>query len=66
VALADVYDALTSDRPYKRAWRSEQAFEHIRAEAGRHFDPRIVEAFLGARDEVVRIQREWCDQPSQR
>lgn len=66
VALADVYDALTSDRPYKRAWKSEQAFEHIRAEAGRHFDPRIVEVFLAARDEIVRIQREWCDQPSQR
>jgi two-component system, response regulator RpfG len=62
VALADVYDALTSDRPYKRAWKSEQAFEHIRAEAGRHFDPRLVEVFLAAAEEVVRIQREWCDQ----
>src|SRR5690606_2148472 len=66
VALADVYDALTSERPYKRAWKSEQAFDYIRSQAGKHFDPKVVEAFLAARDEVERIQREWCDQPSQR
>ncbi|HWD38251.1 MAG TPA: HD domain-containing phosphohydrolase [Fimbriimonas sp.] len=45
VALADVYDALTSERPYKRAWRPEEAYRHIEESAGAHFDPRLVEAF---------------------
>jgi len=45
-AVADVFDALTSDRPYRAAWSVEQALEYIRQEAGKHFDPRVVEAFL--------------------
>src|SRR5512147_309991 len=47
VAVADVYDALTSQRPYKKAWKPEQAFEYVTSQAGRHFDPRTVEAFGG-------------------
>lgn len=46
-AVADVWDALLSDRPYRRAWDGEKVLEHIREQAGRHFDPRVVEAFLG-------------------
>ncbi|RIH83450.1 Cyclic di-GMP phosphodiesterase response regulator RpfG [Calidithermus terrae] len=45
-AVVDVYDALTSDRPYRPAWPREKALEHVRAQAGRHFDPAVVEAFL--------------------
>jgi HD-GYP domain-containing protein (c-di-GMP phosphodiesterase class II) len=45
-ALADVYDALTSDRPYRQAWPKARALEHLRAQAGAHFDPRVAEAFL--------------------
>jgi HD-GYP domain-containing protein (c-di-GMP phosphodiesterase class II) len=45
-APADVYDALTSDRPYRKAWTREKTIEYIRAESGRHFDPRITAAFL--------------------
>ncbi len=45
-ALADVYDALTSDRPYRKAWTAERALELIASEAGRHFDPVITEEFL--------------------
>ena len=45
VALADVYDALTSARPYKRAFSPQQSRAMIAAESGRHFDPVIVEAF---------------------
>jgi len=56
-----VYDALTSVRPYKPAWPSEQAFEYLHVQAGRHFDPRMVEAFLAARKEVLEIQHEWRD-----
>jgi two-component system response regulator RpfG len=61
VAIADVYDALTSVRPYKTAWPSDQAFDYVRSQAGLHFDPRMVEAFLGARKQVLEIQNEWRD-----
>ncbi len=64
VAVADVYDALTSVRPYKAAWPSADAFEYLRSQRGRHFDPQLVDAFLGKRDEVVRIQHEWRDPPA--
>ena len=42
VALADVFDALTSKRPYKEAWTVEAALDHIRQQAGKHFDPALV------------------------
>jgi len=45
-AVCDVYDALVSDRPYKRAWTVERARAEIRAQSGVHFDPRLVELFL--------------------
>lgn len=46
VAVADVYDALRSERPYKKPWPKEEAIDLIKREAGRHFDPVVVEAFL--------------------
>jgi putative two-component system response regulator len=46
VAIVDVFDALMSRRPYKEPWPLEEIAGHIRAEAGRHFDPRLVDAFL--------------------
>ena len=48
VAIADVFDALTSERPYKKAWSEAEALNHIRANAGSHFDPVCVDAFLNA------------------
>lgn len=45
-ALADVWDALTSDRPYRLAWKKEEALDFIREQSGKHFDPRIVDLFL--------------------
>jgi putative two-component system response regulator len=45
VAVADVFDALTHDRPYKQAWTVDAALEEIRGLSGRQFDPRVVEAF---------------------
>jgi response regulator RpfG family c-di-GMP phosphodiesterase len=49
-AVADVYDALTSWRPYKPAWSAEAAIDHMRQEAGRLFDPACVAAMLEASD----------------
>ncbi len=45
-ALCDVYDALTSDRPYKAAWSREEALSEIQAQSGRHFDPELVPHFI--------------------
>jgi PAS domain S-box-containing protein/putative nucleotidyltransferase with HDIG domain len=45
-AVVDVWDALTSDRPYRPAWTEEKALEYIRATSGAHFDPQVVEAFM--------------------
>lgn len=45
-AVVDVWDALTSDRPYRQAWSQEKALEYIRQQAGAHFDPQIVKVFL--------------------
>ncbi|WP_298406308.1 HD domain-containing phosphohydrolase [uncultured Chloroflexus sp.] len=45
-ALVDVWDALTNDRPYRRAWTREQACQYIREQAGKHFDPNLVDLFL--------------------
>ena len=61
VSVADVYDALTSVRPYKKGWSSEQAFEYVTTQAGRHFDPRMVEAFKGMKKQVLQVQQEWRD-----
>jgi PAS domain S-box-containing protein len=52
VAVADVFDALIHDRPYKRAWSVERAIAEIGAGAGSQFDPRVVTAFLALRDEL--------------
>ena len=45
-AIADVWDAVTSDRPYRAAWTEEQATAYIREQAGKHFDPQVVDLFF--------------------
>ncbi|MFZ2302865.1 MAG: two-component system response regulator [Gallionella sp.] len=61
VAIADVFDALTCVRPYKRAWPVEVALELITKEAGKHFDPGLVKLFLNMETEVRRIATEYSD-----
>ena len=61
VAVADVFDSLTSVRPYKKAWPAEQAFEYLVAQRHKHFDARLVEAFVGAKDRIAAIHGEWSD-----
>ncbi len=61
VAIADVFDALTCIRPYKRAWPVEDALGLIEKEAGQHFDPELVKLFLGMEAEVRRIATEYGD-----
>jgi HD-GYP domain-containing protein (c-di-GMP phosphodiesterase class II)/PAS domain-containing protein len=45
-AIVDVWDALCSDRPYRKGWPLQRVLKHIRDQAGTHFDPQVVEAFL--------------------
>lgn len=61
VAMADVYDALTTRRVYKPAWSHEKAMDIIRQERGSHFDPHIVDAFLRIHVEFERLSRELAD-----
>ena len=56
VSLADVYDALTSERPYKKAFTHEKALEIIRKDRGTHFDPDIADAFFSRSDEINNIR----------
>jgi len=55
VAVADVFDALTSERPYKKAWPVEKAIALLKEESGEHFDPKCVEAFLSSMDQAMEI-----------
>ena len=56
VALADVFDALTSVRPYKPAWSVDESMRHIKEGAGGHFDPQLVEVFEQALPEILEIR----------
>ncbi|BDX18259.1 MAG: two-component system response regulator [Pseudomonadales bacterium] len=61
VAIADVFDALTSVRPYKKAWTVEDAVALIREQSGRHFDPQLVECFIRRLDEINQIRERWAE-----
>jgi len=52
-AISDVWDALSSDRPYRDAWPREKVIAYIKEQAGSHFDPRVVEAFIGIVETVA-------------
>lgn len=59
VAVADVFDALTSHRPYKEAWSNQDAFEYLLKMAGTTFDQDCVEALISQREEIERIQKNF-------
>jgi putative two-component system response regulator len=61
VAVADVFDALTSQRPYKKAWTVEASLEEIRALTGRHFDPAVVKAFFAALPRILDVKSRYAE-----
>jgi len=63
VALVDVFDALTSERPYKKAWPIEEALDFIRQQSGGHFDPMLVDVFMHCLPEILSIRERWADKP---
>ncbi|MBE0482180.1 MAG: response regulator [Bacterioplanes sp.] len=62
VALADVFDALTSERPYKAAWSVEEAVALIERERGQHFDPKVVDAFQACLSDILHLRQLWQEQ----
>lgn len=60
-AVADVFDALTSKRPYKEAWKVEDALDYIRTESGKHFDPKVVDAFFKGLDCILLIKEKYFE-----
>jgi putative two-component system response regulator len=61
VAVADVFDALTSKRSYKEAWPVEKAMDLIKGQVGKHFDPEVASLFVLSLDEVVAIKNTYKD-----
>ncbi|SDH99331.1 HD domain-containing phosphohydrolase [Propionivibrio dicarboxylicus] len=60
-AICDVYDALTSARPYKKAWSFDAAINHIVLESGKAFDPALVTLFVTMISECTEIRQRYCD-----
>jgi two-component system, response regulator RpfG len=58
VAVADVFDALVNERPYKRAWPIGEGFDYLRSQRGKHFDPKCVDAFLA---DTEKIEAVYCN-----
>lgn len=65
VAVCDVFDALTSDRPYKRAWTIDDALAFLQREAGSHFDPTLTAAFIRSADHIRKVYERWCEDVSE-
>ena len=63
-AIADVFDALTSERPYKKAWPVEKALALIKDESGKHFDPAVVDKFFEILPEVTKVINEYAEPKS--
>lgn len=60
-AIADVFDALTSNRPYKAVLSNDKAFEIIQKNSGTHFEPKVVDAFFDQLDDVIKVQKRYAE-----
>lgn len=60
-AVCDVFDALTSHRPYKEAWSLEKSSDYIRNQAGKQFDPTVAEVFFAVYEQIVAIKEKYRD-----
>ena len=61
VAVADVFDALVTERPYKKSWETQNALNLLQQQSGKHFDPQCVEAFFDRLEDIKRIKTELKD-----
>lgn len=62
VAVADVFDALITARPYKRAFSVEETMEYMTTQSGRHFEPRLIDALVAILPEILKIQAMYADE----
>ncbi|WP_411824125.1 HD domain-containing phosphohydrolase [Leptospira sp. 'Mane'] len=62
IAVADVFDALTTVRPYKKAWEISDAIDFLRKESGTHFDPELTELFIKVMPEILEIRNKWPEE----
>lgn len=58
-AIADVFDALTSERPYKKAWPVDEAVEFLQTQAGKHFDPQLIPLFIANLPQILDIKEQF-------
>ena len=58
-AIADVFDALTTERPYKKAFPIDQSLEILKQRRGTHFDPDVFDAFFSIEEEILSIRRKY-------
>jgi putative two-component system response regulator len=61
VAIADVFDALTSVRPYKPAWPVEQAIDYLQSQKNLHFDGRLIDCFIAALPKILEIKKKYVE-----
>ncbi|SFE46181.1 response regulator receiver modulated metal dependent phosphohydrolase [Paracidovorax wautersii] len=61
IAIADVFDALTTRRPYKDAWNVEDAMDYLHSQAGRHFDPDLVGPFSALKPQLLQVREQWAE-----
>ncbi|MCB1750365.1 MAG: two-component system response regulator, partial [Gammaproteobacteria bacterium] len=59
--VADVFDALMSERPYKTAWTVEKTLDYMREQRARHFDPNCIDAFFNQLDNIMAIRHRFAD-----
>ena len=62
MAVVDVFDALITARPYKRAFSVEETMEYMTTQSGRHFEPRLIDALVAILPEVLKIQAMYADE----
>ncbi|CAK0769283.1 putative cyclic di-GMP phosphodiesterase VC_1348 [Gammaproteobacteria bacterium] len=58
-AIADVFDALSMQRPYKESWPLTRIMDTLKSERGKHFDPKLIDAFLNILPNILEIKEEW-------
>lgn len=61
VAVADVFDALTTERPYKKAWPIEEAVNYLKEQSGKHFEPVLVEHFVTILPQILEVRAQYAD-----
>jgi putative two-component system response regulator len=61
VAVADVFDALTTERPYKKAWPLNEALAYIKEQRNKHFDPQLVDIFLEQLPAILQVKERWAE-----